>query len=150
MVWTIGGSDSIFTRVNTYKNSTSLNQKNFKLFPRFTCKSPSIHIETTIAQNVHHFLRDVKAECEGTKEAGAIIRKYLKDGSISHEEEVILKTQLMDSLKIMGIGIPFVLIPGASILMPIIIREASKHHIDLLPSAFDAGEKTVPPLPPLV
>jgi hypothetical protein len=47
----------------------------------------------------------------------------------------------MDSLKIAGIGIPFVLIPGASILMPIIIKVAKEHHIDLVPSAFDGGKK---------
>jgi len=45
----------------------------------------------------------------------------------------------MDSLKILGIGIPFVLIPGASILMPILVRVARKHHIELMPSAFVQG-----------
>jgi hypothetical protein len=87
---------------------------------------------------VHHFLHDIKAECEGTKEAGLIIEKYIKKGKITGEEEKILKIQLMDSLKIVGIGIPFVLIPGASILMPIIIKVANEHHIELMPSAFTA------------
>ncbi len=77
-------------------------------------------------------------EYEGTKEAGLIIQKYIREGAITSDEERILKTQLMDSLKIAGIGIPFVLIPGASILLPIIIRVADRHHIDLMPSAFTA------------
>ena len=51
----------------------------------------------------------------------------------------MLRTQVMDSLKILGIGIPFVLIPGASILMPILVRVARKHHIELMPSAFVQG-----------
>ncbi len=46
----------------------------------------------------------------------------------------------MDSLKIVGIGIPFVLIPGGSVLMAIIIRVADEHHINLMPSAFTAGK----------
>lgn len=94
-------------------------------------------IETIIEENVHHFLIGIKTEYDGDKEAVLIIRKYLKEGKISEKEDEILKTQLLDSLKIVGIGIPFVLIPGASILMPIILKVAHKHNIELMPSAFE-------------
>ena len=94
-------------------------------------------IETIIEENVHHFLIGIRKECDGDKEAVFIIRKYLREGKISEKEDEVLKTQLMDSLKIVGIGIPFVLIPGASILMPIILKVAHKHNIELMPSAFD-------------
>ncbi|MES1249620.1 MAG: hypothetical protein ABUL46_03005 [Chitinophaga rupis] len=100
-------------------------------------------IETIIEENVHHFLIGIKTEYDGDKEAVLIIRKYLKEGKISEKEDEILKTQLLDSLKIVGIGIPFVLIPGASILMPIILKVAHKHNIELMPSAF--GEPQSPP-----
>lgn len=95
-----------------------------------------MEIETIIEDHVHHFLLDIKEECHGDKEALSIIQKYIREGKISEEDDKILKTQFMDSLKIIGIGIPFVLIPGASILMPIIIKVASKHNIELMPSAF--------------
>lgn len=95
-----------------------------------------MQIETILEEHVHHFLRGVHKEYDGDKEALIIIRTYIKDGKITEENETILKTQLMDSLKILGVGIPFALIPGASILMPIIIKVAEKHNIDLLPSAF--------------
>ncbi|WP_316633905.1 hypothetical protein [uncultured Flavobacterium sp.] len=97
-------------------------------------------IETTIEKNIHHFLFDLKKEVEGEKEAVLIIQKYIKEGEISDEEENILKTQLFDSFKIIGIGIPFLLIPGASILMPILIKVASKYNIELMPSAFNKTE----------
>lgn len=93
-------------------------------------------VEAIIEEHVHRFLLDMRAECHGDKEAFIIIQKYIREGKISEEEDKLLRTQLMDSLKIVGIGIPFVLIPGASILMPIIIKVASKHNIELMPSAF--------------
>ena len=98
-------------------------------------------IEAIIEEHAHHFLQGIKTEYVGDKEAGSIIRKYIKEGKISEEEDHILKTQLMDSLKIVGIGVPFVLIPGASILMPILIKVASKHNIELMPSAFISQRK---------
>ncbi|MES2006159.1 MAG: hypothetical protein V4450_16700 [Bacteroidota bacterium] len=98
-------------------------------------------VEAIIEEHVHHFLLGMKAEYKGDKESITIIRKYIREGKISEEEDKLLKVQLMDSLKIVGIGIPFVLIPGASILMPILIKVASKHNISLIPSAFSDPEK---------
>ena len=95
-----------------------------------------------IETSAHHFLQSIKIEYEGTKEAGVIVRKYMKGEKITIEEEHVLKTQLADSLKIIGIGIPFVLVPGASILMPILIKVAEKHNIELMPSAFNHKDNT--------
>ncbi len=95
-----------------------------------------MNIEAILEEHAHHFLQGVKAEYHGDKEAVAIIRKYLREGSITEDEDKVLKTQLMDSLKIVGIGVPFALIPGASVVMPILIKVAGKHNIDLMPSAF--------------
>lgn len=104
-----------------------------------------MNIEAIIEEHAHHFLQGVKTEYNGDKEACSIIQKYIKEGKISIEEEHTLRAQLMDSLKIVGIGVPFVLIPGASILMPILIKVASRHKIQLMPSAFidpDSAQKT--------
>lgn len=95
-----------------------------------------MNIEAILEEHAHHFLQGVKTEYNGDKDAAAIIRKFLKEGKITDEEDHILKTQLMDSLKIVGIGVPFALIPGASIVMPILIKVASKHNIELMPAAF--------------
>ncbi len=91
----------------------------------------------TIEDSAHHFLLSMKTEVTQTKEASVIVQKYIKEGTISKEEELKLKLQLMDSLKIIGILVPFILIPGASILMPILIKVAAKHKIELMPSAFN-------------
>ncbi|WP_300662831.1 LETM1 domain-containing protein [Fluviicola sp.] len=95
-----------------------------------------MNVEVYLEEHAHHFLLGVKTEYNGDKEAAGIIQKYIREGKISDEEEHVLKTQLADSLKIVGIGVPFALIPGASILMPILIKVADKHHIQLMPSAF--------------
>ena len=96
-----------------------------------------IKILETIEDSAHHFLLSMKTEAIQTKEATIIVQKYLKEGTISDIEEKALKTQLMDSLKLIGVLVPFVLIPGASILMPLLIKVADKHNIELMPSAFN-------------
>jgi hypothetical protein len=91
-------------------------------------------IKQHIEDSAHHLLVSAEKEEGNTKEALVIIRKYVATRNISEEEETLLKIQLSDTLKIFGIVVPFVLIPGASILMPILIKVAEKHHINLLPS----------------
>ena len=70
-------------------------------------------IESLIAQHAHHFLQEAATEYNGEKHAVLIIRKYVQDGQINAEEEIILKTPLLDALKIIGIGIPFAVLSGA-------------------------------------
>jgi hypothetical protein len=87
------------------------------------------------------FLENVKEQAENTKEAGEVIRKYMSGQDLSKEDEEILKTQLVDWLKIVGVVVPFVLIPGASILMPFLIKIAEKHKIEIMPTAFQNKKK---------
>jgi len=94
-----------------------------------------------IEESIHIFLLNVKKQAFNTKEAGSVIEKYIKEGKITDEEEKILQTQLWDSLKIVGVVIPFVLIPGASLLMPLILKVAEKNDIELLPTAFQSEKK---------
>jgi hypothetical protein len=103
-----------------------------------------MNIEAIIEEHAHHFLHGLKAEYSGDKEAVVIIREYLKAGHISAEQTHVLRTQLADSLKIVGIGVPFVLIPGASIIMPILIKVAAKHNIELMPAAFISQDNKKP------
>ena len=70
-----------------------------------------------------------------------VIEKYLKEGEISPEEEEILKIQIVDTLKIVGVVIPFALIPGSAILMPLLIKVAEKNNIELMPTAFQSEKK---------
>ena len=89
-----------------------------------------------IEVNAHHFVRGMKEEARGTKEAAEIIGKYMKEREITPEEEKILKAQLCDTLKVVGVVVPFILIPGASIIIPILIKVAQKHNIELMPASF--------------
>ena len=91
-------------------------------------------LRTTRALN--DFLVGVKNEAADTKETTRIIYKFISQQNISKVDEKHLKTQVYDIFKILGIGVPFMLIPGATLLIPFIIKAAEKKGIDLVPSNF--------------
>lgn len=87
-------------------------------------------------QALNDFLIGMKNEAVDTKEASRIIFKFISNQTISKEEEKHLKTQVADIFKMLGIGVPFMLIPGATLLIPFILKAAEKKGIDLYPSNF--------------
>lgn len=95
-----------------------------------------------ISKALNDFFIGVKDEAIDTKETSRIIVKYVAKQKITKEEEGHLKNQVYDVFKILGIGIPFMLIPGAVILIPLILRAAEKRGYDLFPSNFKSKEKT--------
>ncbi|WP_177219225.1 hypothetical protein [Lutibacter maritimus] len=52
-----------------------------------------------------------------------------------------LKTRVYDILKKLGIGVPFMLIPGATLLIPFILKAAEKKGINLYPTNFNGKLK---------
>jgi hypothetical protein len=82
------------------------------------------------------FFKNLNNEAKETRDAGKLVYKYLKTGNLSTEEEKELKLQFYDLLKVMGVGVPFVMIPGASILIPFLLKIADKLGIDIIPSSF--------------
>ena len=82
-------------------------------------------------------LVNIKQEAIETQDASKILVKYIKAENISKEEEKEFRTQVYDLLKVLGIGVPFALIPGASLLLPFLIKVAQKKGIKLLPTAFN-------------
>ena len=93
-------------------------------------------IEVEIKKHLHSFLKSVKTEYKGSKSSAKVIEKYLKGEKITPEDDLLLRKQVFDYLKYIGIVVPFVVIPGSMILLPLLIREAKKRNIDLLPSSF--------------
>ena len=88
------------------------------------------------ARILNNFLIGMKNEAIDTKEASRIILKFTLKQHITKEEEKHLKTQVYDIFKIVGIGIPFMIIPVATLLIPFILKAAEKKGIDLYPSNF--------------
>jgi hypothetical protein len=84
------------------------------------------------------FVERISREAGETKEAALIITKYTKGEELSDEEEKALKEQFYDVLKIVGIGVPFAIIPGASILIPIVVTYAKRKGVNILPSSFSS------------
>lgn len=78
----------------------------------------------------------MKTEYHGTKSSAKVIEKYLKGEKITPEDDLLLRRQIADYFKYIGIVVPFILIPGSMIILPLLVREAKKRNIDLLPSSF--------------
>ena len=82
------------------------------------------------------FLRSLAREGELTKRATLIMAKYAQGNKLTEKEEEEFKTLFYDILKILGIGVPFVFIPGSSILLPFLLRISKKYNMDIVPSGF--------------
>lgn len=91
-------------------------------------------VKTTRALN--HLLTGIKNEAADTKETSRIIYKYISNQKITKNDERHVKTQVYNIFRILGIGVPFMVIPGATLLIPFIVKVAEKKGIDLLPSNF--------------
>ena len=94
------------------------------------------HHKTKVTVVMKSFVSKMGTEAKETHEASKIVVKFLKEGKVSKDEEHELRTQVYDLFKMAGIGIPFMLIPGSTLLMPFLIKLANKKGIDLLPTAF--------------
>ena len=82
------------------------------------------------------FLVKLKKEGYETSEAAIILSRYAKGEKISKEDGEKFRNQMIDVIKILGIGIPFVVIPGSTLLLPIVVSVAKKYNIDIFPSSF--------------
>ena len=92
---------------------------------------------------IKKFFGNLNDEAKETQYASKVLVKYLKEGYLTDQEEKELRTQIYDLLKITGIGVPFVMIPGASLLLPFLVKVAEKHGLDVLPSSFSKKNKNM-------
>jgi hypothetical protein len=86
------------------------------------------------------FFNSLKKEAKETKQASYLVVKFLKEGKLSKKEEKELKLQFYDVLKIMGVGIPFFMIPGSTVLVPFLIKLSRKLGLDIIPTSFKKDE----------
>lgn len=110
---------------------------NFRLFKAFIHKNRS---KVSLALDI--FFNGLKVGAKDTKKTTQIIQKFATKDGIDKDDEKFLKTYVGDVLKLVGIGIPFVLLPGATLIIPFIIRAAEKRNIDLIPSNFKNSKKS--------
>ena len=95
-----------------------------------------IEIQQEIQEHLHIFLNGLTTEYHDDQSAVHVIEKYLNKQPITPKDDLLLRTQLSDSLKMIGILIPALLIPGSSILLPLLIEVSEKYHIEILPKVF--------------
>ena len=86
------------------------------------------------------FFNNLRKEASETKQAGYLVVKYLKEGKLSKKEEKELKLQFYDVLKIMGVGIPFFMIPGSTVLVPFLVKLSRKLGLGIIPTSFKKEE----------
>lgn len=103
----------------------------YGIFKEFVQKNSTI-----ITNALDLFFKGVRNGASDTKKTSLIIQDYIVNGEIDKQNEKFLKFYVLDMLKIAGIGIPFVLLPGASVIIPFILKAAEKRNIDLIPSNF--------------
>lgn len=94
-------------------------------------------IGLAIKRKARVFVSKLGEEASETGQMLVIISRHVRGETITEEEEKLVREQFYDVLKIAGIGIPFFLVPGASVLLPIIVRMAKKRGIELMPSSFN-------------
>ena len=82
------------------------------------------------------FFNNLGNEAKETKQASYLLVRFVKEGKLSKKEEKQLKLQFYDVLKIMGLGIPFFMIPGASVLVPFLLKISIKLGLDIIPTSF--------------
>ncbi len=82
------------------------------------------------------FLKRLKKEGNETSEAAIILSRYAKGEEVSKEDMEKFRSQMIDVIKVLGIGVPFTIIPGSSLLLPLVLSIAKKYNIDILPSSF--------------
>ena len=70
------------------------------------------------------FLKDLKKEGLETSESAQILSRYATGKPVSKEDKEKFREQMIDVLKVLGIGIPFTLIPGSSLLLPLVVAIA--------------------------
>lgn len=93
---------------------------------------------------INLFFKNMKQEADETKEAYGYIQKYLKGEKLTDEENHAIKEQFYDILKSAGIIIPFAIIPGASLLIPLIMKLCKMFDVpfeNMLPSSFQIHDK---------
>ncbi len=101
------------------------------------------------------FFENLGQEARETHTASKIMVKYVREGKITKKEEKELKSQIADIFKAVGLGVPFVLIPGSSLLLPFLVKIAEKRGIHLLPTAFTENKlkkevkEQLPPIDPI-
>ena len=93
-------------------------------------------LKQDLEDKIKVFVQKLSEEGVETKEAAKILQKHIRGENVTPEEEKQLKEQFFDVLKMTGIGIPFILIPGASLLLPAILYVAKKYKINIFPSSF--------------
>lgn len=94
-------------------------------------------IITKYRNEFKQFFINLKKQFKHNANARRIIATYIKTNKISHEDQIILKRVITDSLKMVGLGGIVIPIPGGVALVVLLVKMAKKLNIDLLPSQFE-------------
>lgn len=89
-----------------------------------------------VKEKIKLFLNNVKTQFTYNKQARTILYVYMTTGIITEEQNKILKNIIADNLKIVGLSSAFIL-PGGSLILPVLFRLAKKYNINILPSQFN-------------
>jgi len=95
-----------------------------------------------LVKGVKQFAANMKIEAAETKVAGELVAKHMRGETLTPAENEAVREQFHDLLKMVGIGIPMAILPGGSVLIPLLVKFAGRHNIKLMPSSFDDKNKS--------
>ena len=86
------------------------------------------------------FFNNWRKKANETKQASYLLVKFINEGKLSKSEKKRVKASILRGVKLMGLGIPFFIIPFASVLVPFSFNLSTKFGMDILPISFKNEE----------
>jgi len=85
-------------------------------------------------RSIEKFLEVLKNEVAQKTELKNVFIKYIRNIPITEAESQMVREQLLDILKLLGLGTIFVL-PGSMLVIPFIVKLCNKYNINIVPNS---------------
>ena len=116
-----------------------------KILTKFNTFSKNMEFKKIVSdkkEDFKEFITKFKKHLIDNKKASLVLYRYTKNEDISKEELDFFKSQTIDFLKSLGIGIPTIILPGGVLLLSFIIWLSKYFEVDILPSYLKDNDKT--------
>ena len=87
-----------------------------------------------IKESVEKFLKILKEEIKQKNKLKKIFIKYARNIPITPSEQQLVREELLDLLKILGMSTFFIL-PGSMLVIPFIIKLCNKYNVNIIPNS---------------
>lgn len=89
-----------------------------------------------VTEGVKLFFQNIKNHSKDTALASKHLKKLKNGEKLNKQELDDIKKQFIDNLKLVGVVIPSIFLPGGSIVLYLLIKLSSKFNFEILPTNF--------------